>query len=152
MVWFEFAICVALITVAGSTLSRYGDAIADKTGLGRTWVGVILLATVTSLPELVTSAVAAAKKEGDISIGNILGSNIFNFLIVGGLTALIKPFTISERILNFDTPIMLFFTLLLFVVVATGRRVSRLEGFIYASLYITYIVLVFKFPNGIPLF
>jgi cation:H+ antiporter len=55
MVWLEFGICVALIGVAGTRLSRYGDIIAEKTGMGGTWIGLILLASVTSLPELVSS-------------------------------------------------------------------------------------------------
>lgn len=143
-----------IIFLAGGSdfLVKGATGFALAVGISEAAVAVSIVALGTSLPELVTSAVAAVKKEGDISIGNILGSNIFNFLIVGGLTALVKPFYISERILNFDTPIMLFFTFLLFIVVATGRRISRIEGFIYTSLYITYIILVYKYPNGIPLF
>ena len=52
--WFYFLLCVATIGIAGVKLTRYGDAIADKTGIGGTWIGVLLLATVTSLPELAT--------------------------------------------------------------------------------------------------
>ena len=62
LIWLEFGACAALITLAGWRLSLYGDVIAEKTGLGGTWIGVVLLASVTSLPELATgvSAVAAA--------------------------------------------------------------------------------------------
>ena len=114
-------------------------------------MAVTVVALGTSLPELVTSIIAAIKGEGDISIGNILGSNIFNFLIVGGITALIKPFSLSERILVFDTPVMLFLTILLFAVVATRRRISRIEGAVYVLFYITYIILVYLYPEGIVL-
>lgn len=143
-----------IIFLAGGSdfLVKGATGFAVAVGISEAAVAVSIVALGTSLPELVTSAVAAAKKKGDISIGNILGSNIFNFLIVGGLTALVKPFHISERILNFDTPIMLFFTLLLFLVVTTGRKVSRIEGLMYTILYIAYIVLVYRYPNGIPLF
>lgn len=81
--WLEFVACVALIGLAGSRLSRYGDVIAEKTGLGRSWVGLVLLATVTSLPELVTgiSAVTAADAP-NIAIGDVLGSCVFNLLIL----------------------------------------------------------------------
>lgn len=83
LVWLEFLICVALIGVAGTALSRYGDVIADKTGLSSTWVGLVLLATVTSLPELVTgvSAVTVADTP-DIALGDVLGSCVFNLLIL----------------------------------------------------------------------
>ena len=74
-VWVQFAICLVLIGIAGVKLTHYGDAIADKSGLGRTWVGVLMLAAVTSLPELATgiSSVTAANVP-DIAVGDILGS------------------------------------------------------------------------------
>jgi len=85
-VWLQFAVCLALIGVAGVKLTNYADAIADKTGLGRTWVGVLLLASVTSLPELATgiSSVTAAGVP-DIAVGDVLGSCIFNLLILAAL-------------------------------------------------------------------
>ncbi len=83
LIWIQFAFCLLVIAYAGIKLSRYGDAIADKTGLGRTWIGIILLATVTSLPELATGissvTVAAAP---DIAVGDVLGSCVFNLLII----------------------------------------------------------------------
>jgi cation:H+ antiporter len=81
--WSAFLICVILIVVAGVKLCRYGDIIAEKTGLGGTWIGLVMLATVTSLPELATGVssvtVAAAP---DIAVGDVLGSCVFNLLIV----------------------------------------------------------------------
>jgi len=81
--WLKFAICAGLIGYAGSRLSRYGDIIADKTGLGATWVGLVLLATVTSLPELITgvSSVAFAGVP-NIAVGDVLGSCVFNLLLI----------------------------------------------------------------------
>ncbi len=83
MVWLQFLICVLVIGYAGIKLSRYGDAIADKTGLGGTWIGLVLLASVTSLPELVTgiSSVTIANVP-DIAVGDVLGSCVFNLLII----------------------------------------------------------------------
>lgn len=83
LVWIEFGACMVLIGLAGSRLIRYGDAIAELTGLSRSWVGLILVATVTSLPELVTglSAVTLAKAP-DIAIGDALGSCVFNLTIL----------------------------------------------------------------------
>lgn len=82
-IWLQFAVCVVLIGVAGVRLSRYGDAIAAHTGLSRNWVGLVLLATVTSLPELVTglSAVTLAAAP-DIAVGDVLGSCVFNLTIL----------------------------------------------------------------------
>ena len=82
-VWGEFALCVGLIGIAGSKLSRYGDVIAEKTGLSRTWIGLVLLATVTSLPELTTgiSSVALADSP-NIALGDVLGSCVFNLSII----------------------------------------------------------------------
>lgn len=83
LIWLQFALCVAVIGIAGVRLSRYGDAIAALTGLSRNWVGLILLATVTSLPELVTglSAVTVAAAP-DIAVGDVLGSCVFNLAIL----------------------------------------------------------------------
>ncbi|WP_455365915.1 sodium:calcium antiporter [Kaarinaea lacus] len=98
MVWFQFAVCVFVITVAGVRLSRYGDAIADKTGLGGTWIGVILLATVTSLPELVTgvSSVVFAGTP-DIAAGDVLGSCVFNLLIIVILDSMYRPASVYGK-------------------------------------------------------
>ena len=83
LVWLKFGFCSAMILLAGARLSRYGDVIAEKTGMSGSWVGLVLLATVSSLPELVTgtSAVSLAGVP-DIAVGNILGSCVFNLAIL----------------------------------------------------------------------
>lgn len=83
LVWLQFAACLLIIGYAGVKLSVYGDVIADKTGLGGSWIGLILLATVTSLPELATglSAVTVASAP-NIAAGDALGSCVFNLLII----------------------------------------------------------------------
>src|SRR3990167_6761592 len=83
LIWIQFVLCVILIGAAGVRLIRYGDAIAALTGLSRSWVGLILVATVTSLPELVTglSAVTIATSP-DIAVGDALGSCVFNLAIL----------------------------------------------------------------------
>ena len=82
-VWLQFAFCVLLIGAAGSRLSHYGDVIAEKTGFSGTWIGVVMLATVTSLPELATgiSAVSLADMP-DLAVGDVLGSCVFNLFIL----------------------------------------------------------------------
>jgi cation:H+ antiporter len=86
VIWLEFIAITSLIVVCGSHLSRYGDAIAEKTGMGRTWIGVVLMASVTSLPELITGVSAVAiYKVPDIAAGDVLGSCMFNLLILAVL-------------------------------------------------------------------
>ena len=98
LLWVEFIACTVAIVFAGARLSRYGDIIAEKTGLGRTWIGVVLLATVTSLPELVTG-ISSVTYAGfpDIAVGDVLGSCVFNLLILAILDAMYKPMPISAR-------------------------------------------------------
>lgn len=97
-VWLQFAVCTALIFAAGVRLSRYGDIIAGKTGLGGSWVGVVLLATVTSLPELVTgiSAVSLAGTP-NIALGDVMGSCVFNLLIITILDFLQRGESVFSR-------------------------------------------------------
>jgi cation:H+ antiporter len=86
LAFVQFIVCAAIIFVAGAKLSYYGDIIAEKIGLGRTWIGVVLLASVTSLPELITgiSSVSLAGVP-DIAVGDALGSCMFNILIIAFL-------------------------------------------------------------------
>ncbi|MDD2544841.1 MAG: sodium:calcium antiporter [Burkholderiaceae bacterium] len=87
-VWLQFAVCMVLIGVAGTRLIRYGDAIAALTGLSRSWIGLILVATVTSLPELVTGLSAVTlTKAPDIAVGDALGSCVFNLTILAFVDA-----------------------------------------------------------------
>jgi len=84
--WLEFALAAAIIVFAGIRLSRYGDVIAEKTGLGRTWIGVLLMAAVTSLPELITGASSVILFDvPNIAVGDVLGSCMFNLLILAML-------------------------------------------------------------------
>jgi cation:H+ antiporter len=149
-----FYVAAGIVFLAGGSdfLVKGATGLAINFGVSEAVIAVSIVALGTSLPELITSVIAATKGEGDISIGNILGSNIFNFLIVGGITALVKPFSLSERIVTFDTPVMLFLTVLLFIIVATGRKVGRIEGVIYLVFYLSYIVLVYVFPEGLFVF
>jgi len=98
MVWVQFLLCVLAIGFAGVKLSRYGDAIADKTGLGGTWIGVIMLASVTSLPELVTgiSSVTVADTP-DIAAGDVLGSCVFNLVLIVMLDFLSRDESVYRR-------------------------------------------------------
>ena len=98
LLWLSFFACTAVIVYSGAKLSKYGDIIAEKTGLGRAWVGLVLLASVTSLPELITgiSSVTVAGVP-NIAVGDILGSCVFNMLILAVLDAQTRIMPISGK-------------------------------------------------------
>ena len=94
----QFAAITAVIVFAGFNLSKYGDVIAEKTGMGRTWVGIILMASVTSLPELITGVSSVAIFDlPNIAIGDVLGSCMFNLLIIALLDMLSGPTPITAK-------------------------------------------------------
>jgi cation:H+ antiporter len=96
--WSQFLLCAGLIAAAGFALARYGDVIAAKTGLGGTWIGVILVATVTSLPELVTGlASVTVANAPDIAVGDVLGSCVFNLLLIAVLDFLYRESPLYTR-------------------------------------------------------
>lgn len=89
MVWFKFVLCLAIILFAGMKLARYGDAIAEKTGLGRVWIGLVLLAAITSMPELVTGVSSVALVGSpDLAVGILFGSCCLNLAIIALLDIL----------------------------------------------------------------
>jgi cation:H+ antiporter len=98
LLWLGFLVCTSLIFYSGSRLSKYGDIIAEKTGLGRAWIGVVLMASVTSLPELVTG-ISSVTYAGvpDIAVGDVLGSCVFNMLIIAILDGVYRIMPIFAK-------------------------------------------------------
>lgn len=98
MVWLQFIVCTLVIMFAGSKLSKYGDVIAEKTGMGRTWIGLVLMASVTSLPELITGISSVTVFDlPDIAVGDVLGSCMFNMLILASLDFVCAEKPISSQ-------------------------------------------------------
>ncbi len=98
LLWIGFIICTLVIVYSGTRLSKYGDIIAEKTGLGRAWIGLILMASVTSLPELVTGISSVTYADvPDIAVGDVLGSCVFNMLIIALLDAIYRIMPISAK-------------------------------------------------------
>jgi len=112
-------------------------------GVSERVIGLTLVAFGTSLPELASSLVAAARKQADIVVGNVVGSNIFNIVTVLGLTAVLKPFSFESAGLDLDLGVMIGFVGLAWVTLYTGLRVSRTEGIVMVLLYLTYIAVLF---------
>ena len=119
--------------------------IALTFGVSERVIGLTLIAFGTSVPELATSVIAASKKQLDISIGNIIGSNIFNIFAVLGITGIIKPINVTQKALEFDLIWMIAIALLLFLFILPLKNgiISRLKGLAFFIIYITYSILLF---------
>ncbi len=119
--------------------------IAANLGVSERVIGISVVAIGTSVPELATSLMAAIKKESDISIGNIIGSNIFNIWAVLGVTSAIRPISVSASIVNVDYWWMFAIACLLFIAILPLSKgvVSRWKGGIFLGIYILYIYLLF---------
>jgi cation:H+ antiporter len=144
VLWIGFIVCSALIVYSGYKLSRYGDIIAEKTGMGRTWIGVVLMASVTSLPELVTglSSVTFAGVP-DIAVGDVLGSCVFNMLILAVLDGLYRPMPLSTKAHYGHVLSAGFGILLLSVVAASLFLRDRLSPFGWIGLYSLLCMLIY---------
>ena len=133
---------LVLVVVGGSFLVRGAVSLAQAFAIPETVIGLTIVAVGTSMPELVTSVIAALKRQGDVAFGNIVGSNIYNILGIGGTTALIAPSTVPQQIVGFDNLIMVGVSALLLVFAATGLRVARWEGLVLLASYGVYLFLI----------
>jgi cation:H+ antiporter len=113
--------------------------IAKAAGLSEAVIGLTIVAVGTSLPEFATSLVAALKKEADIAVGNVVGSNIFNILGILGISAAVTPLS-STGITDIDLGVMAAFAVVLWIFSRTGYRITRGEGFFLLVTYIAYVV------------
>lgn len=129
-----------LLTVLGAHWLVEGSiALARGLGVADAVIGLTIVAVGTSLPELVTSLMAARRGHSDVALGNVLGSNIYNVLGILGATALIAPIAVPEQIKHLDVWVMLAATAALLVAAATGRRITRGEGLVLLALYAWYV-------------
>ncbi len=106
-------------------------------------IGMTIVAIGTSLPELAASVVASIKKQSDISIGNIIGSNIFNMFFVIGGVSLIKDIDVNKSIYSFEIPVMLLLTILLFPMIAKSNGLKRISGVIFLLIYVSFSFYLF---------
>jgi cation:H+ antiporter len=133
-----FVVGLALIVGGGSFLVNAAIAIAEQLNVSDAVIGLTIVAVGTSVPELVTSAVAALRKQGDIALGNVLGSNIYNILFIGGITGVIAPTEVPASILGFDLWVLVAVSILVMVFAFSGRRLSRVEGMLLVATYAVY--------------
>ena len=114
------------------------ESIATLLGVSEKLIGLTVIAIGTSLPELVTSVIAASKKETDLAVGNLLGSNIFNVLSILGVTSIIKDISVNKSLVDEDMLVMLGITLLVFVFMIYRKKVTRIHGLILLAVYFSY--------------
>ena len=122
--------------------------LARRMGVSNEIIGLTIVAIGTSLPELVTALVAAYRRQTDLSLGNVLGSNIFNLAGVAGVTGLVVPLPISDSIAHYDVWVLAGTTALLFMFMWSHYRISRLEGGILFAVYCLYIGSLIGFWPG----
>jgi len=133
-----------LVLFAGGDLVVRGAVpLARLMGISDIVIGASLVAVGTSLPELATALVAARRRQADIIIGNLVGSNLFNILGALGLSALIRPVQVAPSLLRFEFLALLLFTGAMAVVLYTGQRVSRAEGGVLLVLYVVFMTWLF---------
>lgn len=130
------------LVIGGKLFVAAAQDIIAAFGVSELFIGVTLAAIGTSLPELATSFVAARKNESDIAIGNIVGSNIFNILLILGVVSLAKPIPISTITLGIDGMVMIFVTLLFLVFAAKNGYIHKKEGFFLLAAYLLYFAYV----------
>jgi cation:H+ antiporter len=133
-----------VLLVAGSfLLVRSASDIARSFGVSDLVIGLTVVAIGTSAPELFTSIVAAIRKQSDIAVGNVLGSNIFNILGILGITAAVKPQAINPQVFRLDLPVMLGAAILAAIFLRTGAKLARPEGAVMLTAYAAYIAYLY---------
>ncbi len=144
-IWVMILAGLAGLVFGGRLVVDHSVELARTLGLSEKVIGLTVLAAGTSLPELVTSVVAALKKKNDIAIGNVIGSNIFNMLLILGVSALIRPVIFNYK---FNTELIFLFagTLLLFIAMMTGQRkqLDRWEALVLLILFTAYTVILIR--------
>tara|TARA_B100001093_G_C26458962_1_gene855589 strand:- start:380 stop:775 length:396 start_codon:yes stop_codon:yes gene_type:complete len=123
--------------------------VAHRLDLSETIIGLTIVAIGTSLPELATSIVAAIRKESDLIAGNIIGSNLFNLLLVGGAASIVSPLNQEPMLIKFEYPVMLLLTGIVWLFYSTDKKVSRSEGIVLVLLYLLVISIIYLYRNGI---
>lgn len=139
--FYGFLIVVGLTALAtgADLVVKSAIKIAQSLGFSEIFIGLTIVAFGTSLPELATSVVAVAKNQSDISLGNVVGSNLFNICLVMGSVGLFSPMSIDSQLNRFDFPFMLFLSVVLSVLTLFYTSINRIAGFFLVFSFIFYI-------------
>lgn len=134
------------IVFGANLLVQGAVALARQVGISETVIGLTVVAVGTSLPELATSVVAAVRRHGDVALGNVIGSNIFNILGILGATALYRPIAVPDEIVQLDSWVMLLAAILLIVFSMTRAKIERWEGLALLGGYAAYLAVLLVAP------
>jgi cation:H+ antiporter len=148
---------LVVLVIGARWLVDSAISIASALGVSDVIIGLTIVAAGTSLPEVVTSIIATLKKERDIAIGNVVGSNIFNLMGILGIAAIFTPggLNVAPSIINFDLPVMIAVALACLPIFFTGMSIARWEGglfFFYYVAYTAYLVLAATQHDALPAF
>ncbi len=138
------ALGVALLVAGAQALVEGASDIARALGVSDRVIGLTLVALGTSLPELAAAVSAARRHEGDLVLGNVIGSNIFNLLCILGITAMVHPISIAPQALALDYWVMLAISAGVLLALATQRRLVRVEGALLLAFYLGYMVFLYR--------
>ncbi len=143
--WFVFLILLgtAGLIIGADLMVNSAIFLARNFGLSEVFIGISIVAIGTSLPELATSLVAGAKGAHDISIGNVLGSNVFNIGLVIGVVGLFNPVSVDAALLKFEFPAMLVFSIVLYIFSRIWYKIHRIEGLCFLLCYFLFVWLSF---------
>ena len=156
---FYFVIGIVLIIAGANYLTEGASALARRFGVSPLVVGLTIVAFGTSTPELIVSLLSALKGNSDIAMGNVVGSNIFNVLVIGGITALVAPITVTRSTVRREIPLMLLASLVLSVMAldrvfagtgATENILSRSEGIVLLCFFLIFLTYTFAIAKGDP--
>ncbi|MFW5926967.1 MAG: calcium/sodium antiporter [Wenzhouxiangella sp.] len=149
--WFILSGSVGglVLLVAGSRILLLGAVgLARDLGVSEALIGLTLVAVGTSLPELSVAVIATLRRQADVAVGNILGSNLFNLLCILGISALLQPLPMPHRMVVFDQWVLLGASAAVLVMLWTGRRLSRVEGTVFLVAYGVFLLVGFRaFPS-----
>lgn len=130
---------LVLVAVAADAVVGSATALAQRWGVAQSFIGLLLVGLGTSLPELAVSVGAVLKRAPGLAIGNIIGSNVFNALVLPGLAALIHPLAFSRRLLLFDLPALMLMSLLALVFLWRKKGLQRFEAATLIAAYLAYV-------------
>jgi cation:H+ antiporter len=132
-----------LLAVGARLLVDAAVAVAMLLGVSELVIGLTVVGAGTGLPELATSLAAAVRRHSDIAIGNVVGSNIFNVLLILGTTAVVRPLEVERSVVVRDLPVMMAFFVLCFPIMLTRGRIGRGEGALLLGMYLGYVALLY---------
>ena len=142
-VFYLFGGCV-LLALGADLLVEGVVSLAKVWGISERVISLSVVAFGTSLPELTTSVMAALKKQTELALGNVLGSNIYNVLCILGISSILTPIEINPSIINWDIWWMLGVALIIYPFMRIFRRLGKLSGVLLVGIYIFYIYLIFS--------